>query len=469
MHKASFLLMIFCLVACGSQGAAPASTSSGGGRTPIHIPQAASASAIGIVVLDMPLGWSDEVLRGLSFDDGEMKALADDVTGYLEKTTGLDVRHLHRLTVVVTPGLQVAIVVEDVSGTLTMPTSDDKLKAVLHGKTFIVGTAAGVSAAEAALAGKAERLADGKGALGPLIKDELAGAVILVAGDLTTIPVPELTALTGRFGARQVVASVGSRGIQVVVHGDEAKLASLGTMLEAQAAELVKTLEAQRQAFFDKASPERGPDPDALGFILGAHGARHFVKMLEPKVDKDTLRVSLALSGGSSAGPVVAVTVIGMLAAIAIPAFLKHIKKSKTAEAIQMVKMMSNGARSYYLEDRADPRTGAVIPHAFPSASAGPTPPLGECCKHPGETCPPAPELWKAEPWASLKFSVDEPSRYSYQFTVEGTGKGARYTASAFGDLDCDGVYSTFEMYGDVNVFGEPTTPGGMFMNQEIE
>ena len=36
----------------------------------------------------------------------------------------------------------------------------------------------------------------------------------------------------------------------------------------------------------------------------------------------------------------------------------------------------------------------------------------------------------------------------------------AKFTASAYADLDCDGVFSTFERYG----YGDSSVPGGCAM-----
>ncbi|MCP4446679.1 MAG: prepilin-type N-terminal cleavage/methylation domain-containing protein, partial [Myxococcales bacterium] len=41
----------------------------------------------------------------------------------------------------------------------------------------------------------------------------------------------------------------------------------------------------------------------------------------------------------------IVVAIIGILAAVAIPAFMKYMKKSKTAEANQFLKKMSDSAR----------------------------------------------------------------------------------------------------------------------------
>ena len=44
----------------------------------------------------------------------------------------------------------------------------------------------------------------------------------------------------------------------------------------------------------------------------------------------------------------IVVAIIGVLAAVAIPAFTKYIAKSKTSEAKTFVKRIYDGARAYY-------------------------------------------------------------------------------------------------------------------------
>jgi type IV pilus assembly protein PilA len=51
--------------------------------------------------------------------------------------------------------------------------------------------------------------------------------------------------------------------------------------------------------------------------------------------------------------------------------------------------------------------------------------------------------------WQCLKFSIDEPQYYMYQYTGVGTDANAgSFTANAFGDLNGDGVESTFSVMG---------------------
>lgn len=141
------------------------------------------------------------------------------------------------------------------------------------------------------------------------------------------------------------------------------------------------------------------------------------------------------------------VAMAGVIAAVSIPAFLKYQKRSESVEArIHLMKLRS-GAQMALLEASA-----------LPASSAGPTPPLGTCCQQ-GGTCQPDPSWWAGEPWRTLQFSLDEPHRYSYEYKLDPDGKA--FTASAFGDLDCDGAYSTFSIKGSVDPAAGAAVPAG--------
>ncbi len=97
------------------------------------------------------------------------------------------------------------------------------------------------------------------------------------------------------------------------------------------------------------------------------------------------------------------------------------------------------------------------------------TPPLGACCASPEKRCAPDPAVWTHPVWQALKFSMDEPHYYSYTYAASGTDVEAQYTVGAIGDLDCDGVYSTFEMVGRIGSDGTVSSGGGMFRDNELE
>ncbi|HKE15846.1 MAG TPA: prepilin-type N-terminal cleavage/methylation domain-containing protein [Kofleriaceae bacterium] len=154
----------------------------------------------------------------------------------------------------------------------------------------------------------------------------------------------------------------------------------------------------------------------------------------------------------------IVVAIIGILAAVAIPAFMKYIKKSKTTEATTHVQKIYLGARTYWMDRNT--QEGAIVADQpqFPEPSIATRVASTTCCAGGGaqEKCPPEAALWAGEPWKSLKFSMDDPHYYGYRYTVANNtaaagGQGSEFTAFAEGDLDCDTTFSRFSMYGVVN------------------
>jgi type IV pilus assembly protein PilA len=146
----------------------------------------------------------------------------------------------------------------------------------------------------------------------------------------------------------------------------------------------------------------------------------------------------------------IVVAIIGILAAVAIPAFLEYMKRSKATEASLNLNKIGKAAKRVKGEIGTYPiGVGAMLPHAS-----------GTCCGDSGGTasvnnkCTPAPALFvDGAAWSQLEFSVDEASQYSYSYTPDG-GPGAGFTAYASGDTDCDTVMATFTMVGTTTVAG---------------
>jgi type IV pilus assembly protein PilA len=178
----------------------------------------------------------------------------------------------------------------------------------------------------------------------------------------------------------------------------------------------------------------------------------------------------------------VTVAVIGVLAATAIPAFIRYVNKSKTAEARGHVRKIYDGARQYYLQSSSMPKipfntvaTADIMEMADPQypgvidggefgilsgtwgvGVADPT-----CCARggPNQKCQPDASLWDTAIWKALHFSVDDPAYYAYEYRPD---SGAldypqNFQARAYGNLDCDTTYSQFWMYG----FADPTYADG--------
>ena len=165
----------------------------------------------------------------------------------------------------------------------------------------------------------------------------------------------------------------------------------------------------------------------------------------------------------------IVVAIIGILAAVAIPAFMKYIRRSKTTEAIMNVRRMYDAAVAYYESEHAT-SDGAIIRKQFPyGADGGVGPviftPTSKCCTNPGEKCAPNPSIWNHPTWAALNFSVDDPHYYQYA----GGGDQEQFTGGAIGDLDCDDIFSTFwrtaKILDDLSVSGG----AGLFIANDIE
>ncbi len=134
-----------------------------------------------------------------------------------------------------------------------------------------------------------------------------------------------------------------------------------------------------------------------------------------------------------AAGCAALICVIGIAAAIAIPAFINYVKRSKTAEASSNVMVMARGAESYCSTERLGDSS------MYPTSPGGPLP------TRPGSMKQTASFSADAT-FSALGFGPPDPVYYSYSAVPDARG-GLRLTAN--GDLDDDGVLSTFESYCD--------------------
>ena len=87
--------------------------------------------------------------------------------------------------------------------------------------------------------------------------------------------------------------------------------------------------------------------------------------------------------------------------------------------------------------------------YQFPST--GPTPAHIPCGRKPHA---PDPRLWHTPGWKVLGFSIGSQFRFQYRVVSKGRGPGATFTIRAHADLDCDGVYSTYERVGTIDKRG---------------
>jgi prepilin-type N-terminal cleavage/methylation domain-containing protein len=171
----------------------------------------------------------------------------------------------------------------------------------------------------------------------------------------------------------------------------------------------------------------------------------------------------------------VVVAIIGILASVAIPSFLRNAKNAKSTEARVQLEKIYSSSRSYILELHSTVGTNISILPQFPEQEV-PTP-AGSCCSPAPslvQKCQPDPSIWSSSPtWQALMFSVDSPHYYHYAYTSTGSvtpGFGSKFHAQAYGDLNCDGVYSTYELYGEWNSADHDVHgSGGFFIDKALE
>ncbi len=176
----------------------------------------------------------------------------------------------------------------------------------------------------------------------------------------------------------------------------------------------------------------------------------------------------------------IVVAIIGILAAVAIPAFLRFIRKSKASEAPINVKAIVDGAVSYYDAPHSN-TAGDPLPKHFPwskSPTAAPTKaevstqPTKAPCQHTvGSPLYPATAgNWATSPWKDLKFAITKAHYYQYKYTNNGgVGAAAQITVEAIGDLDCDKAFSNFKQIVSVNATTGEIKRGEMVITNELE
>jgi len=140
----------------------------------------------------------------------------------------------------------------------------------------------------------------------------------------------------------------------------------------------------------------------------------------------------------------IVVVIIGILAAIAIPAFIKYVRNSKTSEARENLAYIFRESSTYYQNDRSGRGiAGAPIDAQFPDANAMTPAAIPAGVKVVTTT-------WNSDAtWNALKFSIADPHYYAYQYGSDDVTTG--FSAMAFGDLDGDSDTSLFERQGTLN------------------
>ena len=145
----------------------------------------------------------------------------------------------------------------------------------------------------------------------------------------------------------------------------------------------------------------------------------------------------------------IVVAIIGILAAVAVPGFMQYIKDSKTSEAKDNIKAIADGALAYFEADHVYDTNG-MTPKArlYPGGNAlntaysavGTSISIGGCQSKGVKNNPTNSTLTSrlnAAPWNYLKFQINKPFYYQYDYISSGTEAGSStFKASAVASLN---------------------------------
>ena len=160
----------------------------------------------------------------------------------------------------------------------------------------------------------------------------------------------------------------------------------------------------------------------------------------------------------------IVVAILGILAALAIPAFIGYVRRSKTSEATGNVNSMFKSAAAYFNQERTGrgiTATGSTY-CTVDDSSLSPTDPGSEK------------QAYTADDNAqALGFRIADYVYFGYAFTG-GTGCNHSvgedvYTFYALGDLDDDDTNSTFELATSVHTDMTLYHARGFYVANEVE
>ncbi|HTQ42481.1 MAG TPA: prepilin-type N-terminal cleavage/methylation domain-containing protein [Polyangiaceae bacterium] len=158
----------------------------------------------------------------------------------------------------------------------------------------------------------------------------------------------------------------------------------------------------------------------------------------------------------------IVVAIVGILAVLAIYGVRKYLANAKTAEATNSLGQVGkNQAGEFEKESMAGtvltPGQVAGVSRQLCAAATKSVP--GGSGSIQGQKYQSATSEWNVDCGANagfccLKFSIDQPQYYMYSWTINGSSLGGQFTATANGDLNGDGILSTFTLLGSVNSGG---------------
>ena len=143
--------------------------------------------------------------------------------------------------------------------------------------------------------------------------------------------------------------------------------------------------------------------------------------------------------------------------------------RAMTREATMNLKRMADGA-ARHVEKRlaaGNPVGSSSFPRTVKVTPGNPTKFM--CRQGVAQAYATSGQTWRHPTWMALGFAAKAPMNYAYEFISVGTGASARFTARAMGDIDCNGVLSTFERMGRIDASGRVILGAGIYGTNELE
>lgn len=150
----------------------------------------------------------------------------------------------------------------------------------------------------------------------------------------------------------------------------------------------------------------------------------------------------------------IGVALVGSLLAVAVPTFVRDVHASRLVEPTDGLARMGANAIAHA-------ETNNRFPDSAPMTPA--VPPRGK-----KEADPPG--TWDTPQWKALDFRpAPEGAPHAYSFAFDAPKPNEAFVARARGDLDGDGLLSTFEIRGGIAPADKPRLAPGMYVESELE
>jgi type IV pilus assembly protein PilA len=157
----------------------------------------------------------------------------------------------------------------------------------------------------------------------------------------------------------------------------------------------------------------------------------------------------------------IVVVIVGILSVLAAYGVRKYVANSKTAEARNGVGRMAGAAITAYEREKLattvlPTEQSSLVQRALCKSASQSVP--ASIASVTGRKYQSSMADWNVDAagnsgFACLNFTIDMPQYYMYSYAASGAGAapGDSFTATANGDLDGDGVLSTFQLVGQIN------------------